>query len=62
MISNRPAVEIELKEEAAMVRILPTKNIPQGGKIKIIIKDQETKETLFEKEVEALVPFEQVDL
>ena len=62
LISNRPAVEIELKEEAAMVRILPTKNIPQGGKIKIIIKDQETKEALFEKEVEALVPFEQVDL
>lgn len=62
LISSRPAVEIESKEEAVMVRILPTKNIPQGGKIKIIIKDQETKETLFEKEVDALVPFEQVDL
>jgi hypothetical protein len=62
LISSRPAVEIESKEEAVMVRILPTKNIPQGGKIKIIIKDQETKETLFEKEFDALVPFEQVDL
>lgn len=59
LISSRPAIEIESKEESVMVRILPTKNIPQGGKIKIIIKDQETKETLFEKEVDALVPFEQ---
>jgi len=58
LISSRPAIEIDSKEESVMVRILPTKNIPQGGKIKIIIKDQETKETLFEKEVDALVPFE----
>lgn len=59
LISSRPAIEIDSKEESVMVRILPTKNIPQGGKIKIILKDQETKETLFEKEVDALVPFEQ---
>jgi hypothetical protein len=59
LISSRPAIEIDSKEESVMVRILPTKNIPQGEKIKIIIKDQETKETLFEKEVDALVPFEQ---
>ena len=59
LISSRPAIEIDSKEESVMIRILPTKNIPQGGKIKIIIKDQETKETLFEKEVDALVPFEQ---
>ncbi len=62
LISSRPAIEIESKEESVMVRILPTKYIAQGEKIKIIVKDQETKETLFEKEVEVLVPFEQVDL
>jgi hypothetical protein len=62
LISSRPAVEIESEEISIMVRILPTKSIPQGDKIKIIAKDQETKEILFEKEAEALVPFEQVDL
>ncbi len=62
LISSRPAVEIETEEISIIVRILPTKSIPQGEKIKIIAKDQDTKEILFEKEAEALVPFEQVDL
>jgi hypothetical protein len=62
LISSRPAIEIEYEEISIMVRILPTKSIPQGEKIKIIAKDQETKEILFEKEAEALVPFEQADI
>ena len=61
LVSNRPAQEVESKEESIMVRILPIKHIPQGGMIKIIVRDQETQEILYETEKEALVPFEQED-
>lgn len=61
LVSNRPAQEVESKEESIMVRILPIKHIPQGGIIKIIVCDQETQEILYETEKEALVPFEQED-
>jgi len=61
LVSNRPAQEVESKEESIMVRILPVKHIPQGGMIKIIVRDQETQEILYETEKEALVPFEQED-
>ncbi|MDW7777170.1 MAG: PglZ domain-containing protein [Methanosarcinales archaeon] len=61
LVSNRPAQEIESKEESIMVRILPIKHIPQGGMIKIIVRDQETQEILDETEKKALVPFEQED-
>lgn len=62
LISTRPASVIGSKEESLMVTILPGKNIQQGNKIKIVARDQETRETLYESEKEALVTFEEMDL
>jgi len=61
LISTRPACEIGSKEESLMVRILPAKYIPKGDKIKVIARDQETREILYETEKDALVTFEKED-
>ncbi|TKY91732.1 MAG: hypothetical protein C5S46_04280, partial [Candidatus Methanomarinus sp.] len=61
LISTRPASVIESKEESLMVTILPGKYIQQGNIIKVVARDQETRETLYETEKEALVTFEEMD-
>lgn len=58
LISNKPAAFIESKEESFMVRLLPEKFINQGDIIKIIVRDQETREILYEIEKKALKTFE----
>lgn len=58
LISNKPASFIESKEESFMVRLLPEKFINQGDIIKIIVRDQETREILYEIEKKALKTFE----
>lgn len=58
LISNKPAAFIESKEESFMVRLLPEKFINQGDIIKIIVRDQETREILYEAEKKALKTFE----
>lgn len=58
LISNKPAIEIESKEESVNVRILPDKEIEKGEKIRVMILDQETGEILNETELETLIYFE----
>jgi len=62
VVSNKPAIIVEAKEEQVRLRLLPTKRLPKGEKIKIIAQDQETREILDEIETETLIDFEEEEL
>jgi hypothetical protein len=59
IISNKPAITVEAKEEQVRLRLLPSKRLSKGEKIKIIAQDQETREILDEIETETLLDFEE---
>lgn len=54
IISNKPAVMVEYKEEWVRLKLIDTKYLSKGSKIKIIAQDQETLEILSEIDAEII--------
>lgn len=61
-ISNKPAVMVGMEEESVMLRLSTTQALSKGDKVKVVAKDQETKEILNEVEKELVVEFDEIDI